>query len=134
MDIFNLKTTNSLFESHVNEMLALWFAVNNMGPQANLLSLFCIKKYFRNKEWRRQKLIPLLINQLLILRWENLLVFLMRQWSLWPLQTHSYCRLIIEICITHLLLLLFIESRFTLIKSPFFLIKRFCLSVSFFNF
>ena len=44
-------------------MLVLWFPVSNMRPQQKLLLLFYVKKYFRIKNWRRQKLMTLLLNQ-----------------------------------------------------------------------
>ena len=61
--------------SHEHEMLVLWLAFNNMRPQQKLLFLFYVKKYFRIRKRRRQKLMALLINQVL-LRWENMLVLL----------------------------------------------------------
>ena len=64
-----------------------------------LLFLFYVKRYFRIKKRKLQKL---LINQVL-LRWENMLVLLKWTWYLWLLQKRSYCRLlIVEICVIHL--------------------------------
>ena len=54
----------SLLFWHINEMFVLWMEVNNMGPQEELLFLFYVRKYFRVKKKRRQKLMTL-INQVL---------------------------------------------------------------------
>ena len=46
-----------------------------MESQANLVSLFYIKKYFRIKKRRHDDAVD---NQILILRWENMLGFLIQ--------------------------------------------------------
>ena len=82
-----------LLMSHGHEMLALWLTVKYMRPPQILLFLFMFQKN-RIKKRRRQKLMTLLINQVL-LRWENMLVLRL-------LQKHSCCCLIVETCVIHL--------------------------------
>ena len=65
INIFNFKSANSLLVSYVNKILVLWLTVNNIRPWQKLLFLFYVKKYFRIKKRRRQKLMTLLINQVL---------------------------------------------------------------------
>ena len=77
-----------LIVSRKNETLVLWLAVNKMRPQQELLLLFYVKKYFRIKKRRRQKLMTF---------WENMLFLVKWTWYLWLWQKHIYCCLIVDV-------------------------------------
>ena len=73
--------------------------VGILRPQQKLVFLFYVKKYFHIKMRGPQKLMALLINQVLF-------SFEMRKYASFVemniLQKHSYCHLIVEICVIHL--------------------------------
>ena len=104
-------------------MLVLWLAVSNMRPQQKLLFLFYVKKYFRIKKWRRQKLMRMLLNQVLFsLEIRKYASF--AEMNIMLLKKQSYCRLIVEICIAYL------WNFVTLIYWKFFLLLKHFSSLS----
>ena len=125
----------SLLVWNINEMLVLWLAVSNMRPQQKLLFLFYVKKYFRIKKWRRQKLVRMLLNQVLfsleIRKYAsfaemNIMLMTIKKAELLSFDSWNMHCLSLKFCDSCLL------KIFSLIKALFFLINRFCLPSVFF--
>ena len=115
------------FKKNVSHILVLWLSVNNIRPWQKLLFLFYVKKYFRIKKRRRQKLMTLLINQVLYAPFDKMNMIHMTitkaqlQSFRWDLRYPS-----LKFYYPYLL------KNFTIIKAIFFPRNRFAMSCGFF--